>query len=303
MTKNIAHFLLGIFLGFLPLFFDISQKKLENFFFAQISKPYEELVFVKLPKKTKPQIQAKAVLAVRLSKAKREKIIFAKNSDEALPIASLTKLMNAIIVLENPEKYNQDSLVKISFLAANQKNVLGYGNLDSQIGKEMKVKDLLELMLIYSSNDAAFALSEVIGLETFVQKMNEKAKELGLSKTKFFNPHGLDPETGNSVNQSSPKDLVKLARYILENHPLIFEISAKESFPKTKNGIWDLKLKEGYKVVGGKTGYTKRAGGCLLFVFQDEWENFYINVILGTETEENRVQEMQKLINYILNYQ
>ena len=138
-------------------------------------------------------------------------------------------------------------------------------------------------MLIYSGNDAAWALSE--GTENFVGKMNQKANDLGLENTSFVNPTGLDPEglkfnpeNLNYFSHSTAKDLVRLAQYILREHPLIFEISAQDSNPpitqKIKDGIFDLFLTQ--EVIGGKTGYTDEAGGCILFIFKDEGGSIFI---------------------------
>ncbi|GAH62018.1 unnamed protein product, partial [marine sediment metagenome] len=148
------------------------------------------------------------------------------------------------------------------------------------------------------------SLAEVIGETKFVDLMNEKAKNLGLEKTNFVNPTGLDPEdpenlkyssaTQDNFNHSTAKDLVKLTQYILKEQPLIFEISSQGSI---KNGIFDLFLIQ--EIIGGKTGYTDEAGGCILFVFKNEDGNFLINVILGAPSPSARIEEMQKLIDWL----
>ena len=100
-------------------------------------------------------------------------------------------------------------------------------------------------------------------------------------------------------NYSTAQDLVILSKYILKNQPLIFEISLKKGPYPTTNGLSDLELLNGQKLIGGKTGYTKKAGGCMLVVLGDEKENYFINIILGTDSPTDRIQEMQKIINWI----
>lgn len=325
MTKGIKFFLIAFFVS-LPFFFSINffQASLENYFYAQISQPLEEIVFVKIPPpKPELHLQAKAAISVKLNESGAEKILFNKNINQPLPIASLTKLMTAIIVMDAtppPPNQNYDldnTWVTISEKAANQENVPNYGNLDSEKGKKFSIKQLLDLMLIYSSNDAAWALTEFIGTENFTRKMNQKAKDLRLENTHFVNPTGLDPrglkfnsENLNYFNHSTAADLARLAQYVLKEHPIIFEISTKETPYLTKEGIFNLFLTQ--KIIGGKTGYTQEAGGCMIFLFQNERYppttlpaeggapgNIFINVILGAQSVEARITEMQKLINWL----
>ncbi len=305
MKKGIKFFLVSLIAGVFfwqgIIFF---QDKLEKFFYAQISQPLENIVFVKIPKrpkKPKPILQSESAFSLKINKAGREKIIFSKDIEKILPIASLTKLMTALVFFENTPSDILSSPTTISKKAAQQENIPVYGNLKA--GESFQVKKLLELMLFYSSNDAAFALSEIVGPESFfVEKMNQKAKTLGLEDTHFINPTGLDPEdedTDLMPNYSTIKNLVKLSQYILENHPLIFEISSQQGPYPRKNGISDLSFSDNQKLVGAKTGYTEMAGGCMLMILEDEKENIFFNIILGTDSPETRVQEMQKLINLL----
>ena len=283
------------------------QNNLENFFYSQIGKPYEEVSFVQIPpRKERPElgIEANSVISLRVNRLGREKIVFEQESELVLPIASLTKLMTAVIVLEEPRYDLEKSLVKVSKRAADQIDVPVFGNLRE--GEVLSVKKLLDLMLFYSSNDAAFALAEVIGVEDFVRKMNDKAKELGLKNTFFINPTGLDPENIYyneeniaCVNFSNNKDLVKLSQYILENYPLIFDSSLEEGSHVINNGVSSLFLPENLKILGAKTGYTHKANGCILVILEDEKGNTFFNVVLGTGPRENRIKEVQKLINWI----
>jgi len=275
MSKGLKFFFIAFLASFFGIFaLNIFQENLENSFYAQISQSFQQISKVKIPEKPKLDLKVKSVISVKTNEAGRQKVLFEKNTDQILPIASLTKLMTAVIVLEHQENYGPSQ------------------------------EDLLNRMLIQSDNKAAQALAEVIGETKFVDLMNEKAKNLGLEKTNFVNPTGLDPEdpenleygsaTQDNFNRSTAKDLVKLTQYILKEQPLIFEISSQGSI---KNGIFDLFLIQ--EIIGGKTGYTDEAGGCILFVFKNEGGNFLINVILGAPSPSARIEEMQKLIDWL----
>lgn len=304
MTKNIKYFLGAFFLtSFLFWGVNSLQHGIERYFYAQITQPFENLVIIdvlEITKKPKLSIEAESIASFKINKTGKQRFLFRKNSAKSLPIASLTKLMTALLVMENTP-YNDYDLAKktiISKIAAEQYNIPVYGNLKQ--GQQISVEELLELMLHYSSNDAAFALVEIIGFENFIDKMNEKAEILGLENTYFTNPTGLDPIEPDLIpNYSTASDLIKLSSYILENHPLIFEISSSNGRYLTENGILHLSILDNQIVIGGKTGYTEKAGGCMLFIFSDEKENYFINLILGSESPQKRVEEMQKLINWI----
>jgi D-alanyl-D-alanine carboxypeptidase (penicillin-binding protein 5/6) len=299
MRKNLVKFFIGIFWGgFLTYFINFSQIKLENFLTAQITKPLEEINFVKIEKPKKPplELDVRAALSIRLNPQKKikERVLFSKNENEILPIASLTKLMTGIVVIEDQENYPLEKEIKISKEAASQKDVPD-GNL--RAGQKKTIEELLNLMLYFSSNDAAYALAEQIGIENFVKKMNEKAKEIGLENTYFSNPTGLDPENlkwdpenKDYFNYSTAKDLILLGKYILENYPLIFEFSTQ------KNKI---QLLENQHLIGMKTGYTDEAGGCIFLIFSNDNGDYFLNVILGAKSKEERFFQMQKLVDWI----
>jgi len=278
---------------------DCGQIKLENYLYAQISAPIKEIVIVSPSPKPTMELEAKAALCFRASAAGKEKVIFEKNADEALPVASLTKLMTAKVVLENPQIYDPSRIVFVSVAAAGQPDAPVSGNLF--FGETRTVKELLDLMLFYSSNDAAWALAELMGESQFVNAMNRAAAEIGLSDTEFFNATGLDLDDGR-FNRSTARDLLALSRNILEFHPEIFTITKTPGFYRTQNGIFDFALWEGQTLVGGKTGYTQKAGGCMIAVFDDADEWRHIGVLLGSANAESRVAEMQKIVNFSNNY-
>jgi D-alanyl-D-alanine carboxypeptidase (penicillin-binding protein 5/6) len=295
--RRVVFFMQGFVLSALVFWgLNSAQNDLEKYLYADISQPIRNLALASYARPDDPSMElaAKAALVKKIGAAGREKFIYKLDEDSAAPLASLTKLMTATIVLENKDWYADDLPVSISSAAASQDDVPIFGNLKA--GERYTVKELLELMLQYSSNDAAFQLSEVIGTADFVEKMNNKAGELGLASTVFLNPSGLDLDNGDT-NMSSPKDMVVLTQYILENHPNILEMTARIPAYLTVNGVHNLEFWDGQTLVGGKTGYTAKAGGCMVVVSRDLKKITYINVLFGAESAESRVREMQKLIN------
>lgn len=226
----------------------------------------------------------------------KEIILSEKKADEVIAIASLTKLMTAIIVLEN---YNLDDLIQISASA-----VATYGDAGNlQIGEIMTIRDLLYITLIESSNDGAEALAEKMGVSTFVYKMNEKAASLGMNNTWFINPSGLDE--GNLYNFSTVNDLKKMVVYILENHSLIAEIlSLPEKELTSHSGIsrtirnTNILLKESDAYLWGKTGYTNRANGCLILILNNfsinNNQGYVINIIAGADDKFGEARKLEQ---------
>lgn len=243
--------------------------------------PYQPQQFPKL------ELQAQSAISVESNIFGSDKIIFDKNKNYQTPIASLTKLMTAIIVLEN---YNLSQNIQVSQTA----------NLQSSMQKDIKegdifsVENLLRITLIESSNKAAFSLAENMGVEKFVNFMNSKAKELDLLNTFFIDPTGLSPQ-----NISTANDLAKLTKYILKNYPKIAEISSTKEFDIPNYGkIYNTNELLGRfpEIICSKTGFTNNAKGCLLLVFSKPQNNSYvINIILGAE---DRFAEMKKMIEW-----
>jgi len=301
MSQNIKFFLIS-FLVSIPLWWGINvfEKDLEDFFFVQYYQPSPQVFLAQaLPRshqnleKETPEIAAVSAISVKIDKRGQQKILFEKNSEKILPIASLTKLMAASVVLEN---YDLSQELMVSKKAIGQPEAFG----QLRIGEKLSVENLLYLILIESSNDAAFALSELIGEGGFVELMNLEAKYLGLKNTHFADPAGYSPE-----NYSTVKDLVKFTKYLLEEKPQILEISRLSEFDLyDPDGVFHHKLLntneilgEIPEIIGGKTGYTTEAGECFILVLKNPRDNsILINIILGSR---NRFEEMQKLIDWL----
>jgi len=296
MKIRAKNFLVFFFLIIYAAVLIFSQKYLENYFFSFIAQPILDIPELKIPvKKPKPEIDAKSVVSFRIGG--REKVLLSKNPEDVLPIASLTKLMTALIVFEDENYDLEKTWVTISKTAADQEKVPNYGDLDKEVGKKFKVGTLLNLMLVYSSNDAAYALAEEVGIKDFVNKMNQKAREIGMEKTAFFNPTGL---RDGDLNLSTANDLLKMVSYILKEKPEIFEMTKEKGVFKASNSIFDIILPEGKELVGGKTGYLPEAGGCMIYIFKDESGTLFLNIILGTNKVEERVNQTQKLVDWTI---
>jgi len=251
------------------------------------------------------EIEARAAISVEVDSKDKERILFEKNPQKPLAVASLTKLMTALIVFDLDETYSPSQIITITKEAVEQEGSSKYGDLE--VGENLSVEALLYTMLIESSNDAAFALSQLIGQEGFVDLMNLYAKNLGLEKTYFVNPNGLEPDNlQEPKNLSTARDLVKLSKFILKNYPQIFEITANQSYevlkpdgslhhfiPENTNKL----LGEIPEIIGGKTGWAVEASGCLLLILDNPDSNkYYINIVLGAK---DRFAEMRKIIDTI----
>ncbi|MBF8982822.1 D-alanyl-D-alanine carboxypeptidase [Lutibacter sp. B2] len=247
------------------------------------------------------KVDAKAVL---LMEEESGEIVYEKNVDESYPPASITKLMTYLIAMEDITKgrLGLDDLVVISKKASNERGATYY----LRENETMKLRDLIEAMMIVSSNDAAMAIAEYVGEdeEKFVASMNQKAKEIGMTNTHFENPNGM-PEEGKG-NRMSARDIATLARYLLKNYKMeMLPLTNTEKFINTKRRFeketTNHLLKMIPEVDGLKTGYTDEAGYCLASTMSVAGQdtNFrLISVVLGTESDGMRVRESKKVLEY-----
>lgn len=225
-------------------------------------------------------------------------IFFEKNAYKRRPIASLTKIMTALVVLENSKL---DDTVTIS-----PKAMTIFGDKKGLLaGEKIKLEDLLKVMLIDSNNAAAYALAEHTGgssADKFVALMNEKAQKLGLKNTKFFNPTGLD--MAGEENYSTAYDLAQLTQSAFSEN-LIWEISRTQEATvysldgKQKHYVknTDELLGQLDNVFGGKTGYTTDAGECLVLISENpDKTHKVISVVLNAK---DRFAETKKIVNWI----
>ena len=189
-----------------------------------------------------------------------ESVIFSKNADTRLPMASTTKIMTALIAVESCEPYEK---IEIPDEAVGTEGSSAY----LKHGEVLTMEELLYALLLQSANDAAVAIAVHVGgsIEGFADIMNEKAAALSLSDTHFTNPHGLD----DKEHYTTATELAKIAAAALKN-PIIKKITAtyKKTFTdgdRTRTYVNHNKLLRLYDgAVGVKTGFTKRSGRCLV---------------------------------------
>ena len=189
------------------------------------------------------------------------RILYEKDVHKRRLIASITKIMTCIIVLENCDIEKE--------VVASDEVLSMYGtNIYLEVGEKMKIKDLLYGMMLRSGNDASMVLAvNTFGnIDEFISKMNDKAKEIGMFDTEFNNPHGLDEDT---KNYSSAYDMALLSRYAYKNEQYKKIISTKKYTAKSskKSYTWynRMGLINTYKnCIGGKNGYTPKASKTLV---------------------------------------
>ncbi|MGG8364862.1 D-alanyl-D-alanine carboxypeptidase DacA, partial [Bacillus cereus] len=245
--------------------------------------------------------------AAILVEANSGKILYQKNADELLSIASMTKMMSEYLVHEAVDKgkLKWDQKIKVSEYAYKVSQDASLSNVALENGGSYTVKELYEAMAIFSANGATIALAEAIaGKEVdFVKMMNDKSKELGLKNYKFVNSTGLTnkdlkgmhPEgtTADEENKMSAKDVATLAQHLIKDYPKVLDtakIPKKEFRPeKEKFGMsnwnWMLKglVKEYDGVDGLKTGSTPEAGDCFTGTVERNGMRF-ISVVIKTSS-------------------
>lgn len=231
------------------------------------------------------------------------KIIFDKNKNKKVAMASLTKMMSQIIILEEIEKGNikWDDIVVVSKTAQD----MGGSQIYIEMGERISIRDLMKGISMASGNDATVMMAEVISgtEEKFVERMNKKAKELGLKNTKFVNCTGLD-EDGH---YSTAYDLSVIARELVVNHPSILEFSSLyEDYLRegTDKKFWLVntnKLVHFYEGADGlKTGHTDNAGYCLAATAK-RGDLRLIGIVLGEKDSKIRNSETMSLLDYGFN--
>ena len=242
----------------------------------------------------KPEISAKSALVYDLT---TNKIIFEKNPKEKLPMASLTKIMTSIIVLEN---YKREEKFKVR-----KENLVGENTMGLSSGEVLTVEELLYGLILPSGNDAAEVLSSnyMGGRKNFIKAMNNKARSIGALDTSFTNPTGLE---GDGDQYSTVFDLLVITKYAMQ-FPLFrkaastFEYNIEYSQDHKSFYLQnETNLLTSYPgVLGVKTGYTPEAGFCLVTYLDYEGHEI-IGIILGSE---KRREEMKQLLDYSLNLQ
>lgn len=226
-------------------------------------------------------------------------ILYAKAPHEQRSIASLTKLMTAIVALENESNLKQEMTFQDSDFDHQGEAVF-------QSGDTLTRGEVLRAMLVGSVNAAANMLARTSHLtrEDFVQRMNEKARDLHLNSMKFADPSGL-----NSQNKSNAADIAALATLALNNQEIRKAMTEPEVSVTTKAGkAYNIKStnlllssflnKDPYKIVGAKTGSLPEAGYCLAQVTKDKQGHEIVAVLLGSDNHFSRYNDVKALTSW-----
>lgn len=227
--------------------------------------------------------------------------LFTKRADEVQPIASITKLMTALIFLQNNPGWE-----KVYEITAEDK-VEG-GRLNLFLGDKVEVKDLFYTSLVASDNGATLALVHATGLSEreFVKKMNEEAKKLGLFQTQFTDPVGLSDD-----NVSTAREVAFLAKAAFSHEEIRTATANREYRFTTLDGrekkmestdylLFD-PARNSFQILGGKTGYTDKAGYCFVSRLKDASGREVISVILNSRGKNERFKESKNLVDWVFN--
>ncbi len=256
-----------------------------------------------------PTIQSKAAILIN---ADTGQILYQHNANEPLPPASTTKIMTALLLLEQSDL---ESSITASKTFVNP----GGSHIAIDHEETLKIKDLLYALLVESANDAAVVLAESAAgsVEDFVAMMNDRARALNLTNSTFVNPHGLDAEghlmsaadlaivTAEALKKPAFREIVKTKRYTIaptnkksetrnylrNGNLFLYDNGDKITLDGARVAIYDARID------GVKTGYTKKARNCLVSSFRQDASR-YIVVVLGAENKEMLYGDSKRLINY-----
>ena len=229
-------------------------------------------------------------------------ILFQKNKDEKLAPASMTKMMSMLLIMEEIENGNLkwDEMITASERAAS----MGGSQIFLKVGEKMSVTDMLKGISIASGNDATVAMAERISgsEESFVKKMNDRAKELGLKNTNFVNATGLTADN----HYSSANDMVLIARELVKHEKILEFTGTYEDYLRkdTKSPFWLVntnRLVRFYSGVDGlKTGFTDEAGYCLTSTAKRDNMRL-ITVVMNEPDISKRSADTSKMLDYGFN--
>lgn len=223
------------------------------------------------------------------------KILYSYNAGEKRPIASISKLLTAMVVIDN---YMPDSVITITKDDARRSSRSLF-----RVGDKVRLKDLLHSALLQSDNRAARALGRTIAgsMEEFAKLMNRKAEQLDLNDTKMFEPSGLDER-----NQSTAADCARMVYFAMQ-YPEIARITSLKKYEfrlVNRNGRRKRLINTNkmvfskYKVLAGKTGYIIESDYCLTTILENSSRDQITLVVLGAPGPQTRFREARRLANY-----
>lgn len=244
-----------------------------------------------------PMVEAAAPSAV-VMEVETGTVLYAKDETTARPPASVTKIMTMLLVLEAVDR-GELKMDQVITASQNAKE-MGGTQINLDIGEQMTVYDLMMAVAVASANDAALALGEQIGGSEsgFVTMMNRRAAELGMENTVFMNPHGL-PEDGH---ETSALDIAKMTAALLKTSMATEFIGCETYTVRPDSNPYQMrntnKLLSTYQgCIGGKTGYTEKAGYCMSLAAERENMQL-VTVVMGETDTKTRQADLVKLMDY-----
>ena len=232
-------------------------------------------------------------------------VLWDKKSKQSVPIASMTKMMTILIIMEelkNNPKPNLDTMVQVT----RESSHIGGSRVWLDPNEQFSIRELLKSIIVHSANDSTYLLAQYFSggdTDTFVLRMNEKAKQMGLSAT-FTNTEGLPEKKASDENRGSAKDMVFLAEKLLK-YPLVLEDSKLKSIVFRSNSDKPLNLLNTNRLVRGdfpgingmKTGFTARAGFCITATC-DRDGKVLIAVVTGFKNGKERDKFVKQLLEW-----
>lgn len=239
-------------------------------------------------KDTSPELKVSAA-SYLVGDLNTGEVILSKNQDEKFPIASISKLMTALVAAEIA---SPDDTAQVSKTA-----LATYGkNGELKLGQKIKISDLLYPLLLESSNDAAEVLALYFGRDSFIAKMNQEANRLQMAGTSFADPSGLSP-----LNQSTASDIFKLAGYLMKQQSDLIKITAQKSYSNKKqswSNISQFLGEDGY--LGGKSGYTDAAKQTVVALFNlPLGQTGYRPIAITLLQSSDRHKDAENIIKYL----
>ena len=243
------------------------------------------------------------------------RVMFEKDPDAKRPLASLSKMMTFLIALEAIEnkEVNKNDIITIDKDMAKVKG----STYHLKVGEKVPLYELMKGLMIVSGNDASIAIAKHISkdVNTFVKRMNEKAKELGMVNTNFVNPNGLpiydlqNPKAPAKENISTARDIAKLGKYMFDNYEKeVVAVTDMQTYSYPERGFQKNNTNALLGIIpavdGIKTGYTGNAGYCLAFSMivdkdeKNEIRHRMIGVVLGANHKDKRLSASLSLLKY-----
>lgn len=284
----------------------------KSFSWTEVKKDKEpEFNYAPVYKQGSPELEISALsyLGAYLGKDGQPIILAEKNSEDLLPMASLTKLMTAIVAYKNYALEDKITMgTKVNDWPDSSRKFIP--------GTSFKISELLRALLIESNNDSAVALAGKMGMDNFLAAMNEEAQELGIITTYYDNPVGTDPYSKKEIiNYSTTKDLLSLAKEIINNYPQILDITSLPQYDiKTASGNYNhtaistdkflsdeneklLCQGEPVKIMGGKTGSTDLSKKNLLLI--TETPNKVGRLVTIVLSADDNFEDTRKLVTWL----